>query len=372
MTTPLKPTTEHFRSLDGLRGFACLAVVLHHCAGCIFVDGSNLAVAPHVLFFGCLGVEVFFALSGFCLAFPIMSRPVDGTTWRRYAWHRVRRIVPPAWGAMLIFIGLGLAIRARSIEPFSSAQPVTIPANPLQALAMFLFWGRVYLNSSYWTLALEARWYFALPLMLYVQRRYRPLGLFAGSVLIAVAYFLVRPSIGGAASVAIGPLPLYLPLFGLGIIGARVATAMPGSSAGEFPVTLLRAGLVSSIILVVVFTRSYSLTPSRILPSTLFAFFLLMSSLRDPVVKAFFSGRPLVWIGGFSYSLYLLHEVLINLCVAVFQPMGLSFPGQALVYLVLVPLALLPAAFGFHMIFERPFLRPRGFGGGATRPVAPV
>lgn len=278
-----------------------MAVVLHHCAGCIFVAGSSLALTPHVFFFGCLGVEVFFALSGFCLSFPILKQPVDGATWRRYGWHRVRRIVPPAWGAMLIFIGLALVVRARSIEPLASANPVTIPAGPLQAIAMFLFWGKVYLNSSYWTLALEARWYFALLLMLYVQKRYSPLGLLAGSMLIAAAYFLVKPYLGDVVSVAIGPLPLYLPLFSLGILGARLVTLMPASVMREFPVTLWRAGLVSSIILVVIFTRSYSLTPSRILPSTLFAFFLLMGSLKDPAVRSFFSWRPLVWIGGFSY-----------------------------------------------------------------------
>jgi peptidoglycan/LPS O-acetylase OafA/YrhL len=336
-----------------------MAVVLHHCAGCIFIAGSSLAVAPHVFFFGCLGVEVFFALSGFCLAFPILRQPADGAAWRRYAWHRVRRIVPPAWGAMLIFIGVGLVIRARSIEPFASAQPVTIPAGPLQTLAMFLFWGRVYLNSSYWALALEARWYFALPLMLYALGRFKPSGLLAGSVLIAAAFFLLKPHLGNTASVAIGPLPLYLPLFALGILAAWMGTRVQGSGARELPLAFWRAGLVSSIILVVIFTRSYSLTPSRILPSTLLGFFLLMCALKDPAARAFFSWPPLVWIGGFSYSLYLLHEVLINLCVAVVQPIALGFWEQALVYFVLVPTALLPLAFGFHLILERPFLRSR-------------
>lgn len=57
--------------------------------------------------------------------------------------------------------------------------------------------------------------------------------------------------------------------------------------------------------------------------------------------------------------LYLSHEVLINLFVAVVQPMALSFLEQSLVYFVLVPLALLPLAFDFHIILERPFLRGR-------------
>jgi len=47
------------------------------------------------------------------------------------------------------------------------------------------------------------------------------------------------------------------------------------------------------------------------------------------------------------------------LFVVVVQPMALSFLEQSLVYFVLVPLALLPLAFDFHIILERPFLRGR-------------
>jgi peptidoglycan/LPS O-acetylase OafA/YrhL len=355
----LKPKSERFRSLDGLRGLACLGVALHHCSGCIFVAGSSLADAPYAFFYGFAGVEAFFALSGFLLAFPILKRRDEQTDWTAFAWRRVRRIVPPAWGAMLVFICIGRLIEALSIEPFASAHPINLPTSPGQALAMFLFWGKIYLNSSYWTMAVEVRWYLVLPIMIYALRRYGAARLIAGTVLVAAAYALLKPHLGVTASVAIGPLPMYLPLFGLGVAVANMIVMQPLAGPREFPVLGLRVGLAVSALLVIAFTHSNTVTPSRVLPASLLGFFLLLSAVKDPAVGALLSWRPLVWVGGISFSIYLTHEFVINLCVAVARQFNLSIWEQFLVYFGIVPLAMVPVALGFHLVFERPFLRRR-------------
>jgi peptidoglycan/LPS O-acetylase OafA/YrhL len=229
----------------------------------------------------------------------------------------------------------------------------------LQALAMFLFWGRTYLTSSYWTMAVEVRWYLALPVLIYALRRFGTARMLAGTVLLALGYFLLRPHIGTFASVAIGPVPMYLPLFGLGIAVAQLVAAESVSGPRRIPVAGLRFGLAAAALLVVAFTHSNMVTPSRILPSTLLGFFLLLSAVKDPVVRSLLSWRPLTWIGRISFSVYLTHEVVINLCQAVAQRFTLGLWEQAAVYFGVVPLVILPVAFGFHLALERPFLRKR-------------
>ncbi len=355
----MKPKAERFSSLDGLRGIACLGVALHHCSGCIFVGGSSLGEAPWVFFYGFAGVEVFFALSGFLLSFPILKRRDEKPDWSDFAWRRAKRIVPPAWGAMLLFIGIGLLIQARSVEPLASAHPINLPANLRQTLAMFLFLGRTYLTSSYWTLAVEVRWYCALPLLIFAQRTYGTARMLAGTVLVAAAYYLVKPHLGAVASVGFGPLPMYLPLFGLGIAVASRIAQQSDSGPWNVPVPALRASLVASFLLVVAFTHSNTVTFSRILPASLLGFALILSALKDPVVIAILSWRPLVWVGGISFSIYLTHEVVISFCEAVARQFNLGFWEQVLVYFGGVPLLILPVAFGFHLMLERPFMRKR-------------
>jgi peptidoglycan/LPS O-acetylase OafA/YrhL len=81
-----------------------------------------------------------------------------------------------------------------------------------------------------------------------------------------------------------------------------------------------------------------------------------MSLDTDGSVRAFFSTPALVRIGGFSYSLYLIHAPLLQIAWKyVVHPMGF---GETTTFLLLVlvgmPLAV-GGAYLFFLAFERPF-----------------
>jgi peptidoglycan/LPS O-acetylase OafA/YrhL len=70
--------------------------------------------------------------------------------------------------------------------------------------------------------------------------------------------------------------------------------------------------------------------------------------------------RPLIWIGLFSYSLYLIHGPIIQMIWQyVVHPMGLSQNAAFIVEMVIGIVASIAAAFIFHLLFERPFLNNR-------------
>jgi peptidoglycan/LPS O-acetylase OafA/YrhL len=90
--------------------------------------------------------------------------------------------------------------------------------------------------------------------------------------------------------------------------------------------------------------------------------FLLTAATRNErsIIRRVANLPPIVWIGGFSYSLYLLHFPLQQLIWQLFvQPYPLSKltgflivagPGTAIILLI---------SFAFYRVFEKPFMRSK-------------
>jgi peptidoglycan/LPS O-acetylase OafA/YrhL len=88
------------------------------------------------------------------------------------------------------------------------------------------------------------------------------------------------------------------------------------------------------------------------------AAFIVIANLqvggRSSIVATIFSSRPMVLMGTFSYSLYLIHYPIISIAMTAIQPLP---PAQklAVTFLVLVP-AVIAIAYLFSKVFEAPFM----------------
>jgi peptidoglycan/LPS O-acetylase OafA/YrhL len=67
--------------------------------------------------------------------------------------------------------------------------------------------------------------------------------------------------------------------------------------------------------------------------------------------------RPIVTLGTFSYSLYLIHGPLIMVAAAALARVHAGTALSALVYGALIPLVV-ALAYAFYRVAERPFLSP--------------
>src|SRR5579859_5500259 len=102
--------------VDGLRGVACLYVVAYH----LFLlwpvsshsgtgGGWLIELLTRTAAYGHIGVDIFLALSGFCLFYPFCRRAVSAHhritmgSLRTYGLRRARRILPPYLVALAIF-----------------------------------------------------------------------------------------------------------------------------------------------------------------------------------------------------------------------------------------------------------------------------
>src|SRR5436190_12630168 len=104
-------SNKQILALDGLRAFACLAVIFFH----LNLWGRVIWQPKHgiynfldpILTFGASGVELFFLLSGFLLFLPYAkSLLLDNTcpSLRRFYLRRIFRIVPAYYIALFLII----------------------------------------------------------------------------------------------------------------------------------------------------------------------------------------------------------------------------------------------------------------------------
>src|SRR5690349_13212710 len=178
---------ERVASLTGIRAVAALLVMLTHAAyttgmyprGYVGLVYSRMEI----------GVPIFFVLSGFLLFGPWVRAAESGSTppsVRRYAWHRVRRIMP-AYAVTVLAAFL--------LYHWRTAGPN--PGHTWTGLFRNLTLSQIYTDNylySYlhqgltqmWSLAVEVAFYVALPVLAYLllvvlcRRRWRPGLLLAG------------------------------------------------------------------------------------------------------------------------------------------------------------------------------------------------
>jgi peptidoglycan/LPS O-acetylase OafA/YrhL len=114
------------------------------------------------------------------------------------------------------------------------------------------------------------------------------------------------------------------------------------------------------------------------LPTGVLAASLLAGTSWSPdgALTRMFSWRPLVFVGTFSYSLYLIHApVLQILWQFVLQPLAMTSRGMFFFFMTLGFGIVLATAYLFFRVFEQPFMRSAratvpGPREGAPMPIA--
>ena len=105
----------NFQSLDAWRGAACLAVVFFHCREELKLHLKTMPPSFEWAQFGFLGVQIFFVISGFCIAVAAHS------SWYKrnfggFVWARLTRIYPPYWAGLALFLLLHVVASHRGAQ----------------------------------------------------------------------------------------------------------------------------------------------------------------------------------------------------------------------------------------------------------------
>lgn len=287
--------------IDGLRALAILPVLLYH-AGVPGFSG------------GFIGVDVFFVISGFLIT-SILVREIEAGTYSIGTFYerRIRRIFP----ALLVVV-----LTTVLIAPFVLL-PSELARIPKEALSSLFFVANIALwrDSGYfapdaetrpflhmWSLGVEEQFYLFCPVALWLVFKYAyrwraivvGAGMFA-SLALCVWLTPVKPG----ASFYLIPTRAWELLAGSLLAMVSIRQALDGREM-RFGNVLAAAGLLAIVVPVHLYSGDTSFPGyAAVLP--VLGSFLIIRYGPFTVVGKMLSLRPMVFIGGISYSLYLWH-----------------------------------------------------------------
>src|SRR3954462_12892604 len=99
---------QRMPALDGLRGWAVLAVMLYHFALPFAQSGQDRATwaTLRLMLTGSYGVDMFFVLSGFLITGILLDSKSSKHYFRTFYMRRLVRIFPLYYGVLAVCFGL--------------------------------------------------------------------------------------------------------------------------------------------------------------------------------------------------------------------------------------------------------------------------
>jgi peptidoglycan/LPS O-acetylase OafA/YrhL len=298
-----------------LRGLAALAVTVYHCSLNVRLPWPQAFVSASD--FGKFGVQAFFVISGFILPYSLWKAEYVLRDAGKFLLKRLARLDPPYLASIVLSIGALLLAARHGGEPFV----ISWPQIALHLGFLTIFSHYEWLNTVYWTLAVEFQFYlllaFTFPLL---KHRYR---------------WLLFGCLTGLSVITPGIpfLPIHSSHFLLGIGVFMFYTGV--SSRVE------SAAWMGAAIAMGLWERGWVETAVGIAAAVL-------------IVAPWFQkhNRFLGFLGTISYSLYLVHRHVANKILSLFAG---HVQGALLFPLLVVVLAVtILFSWIFYWLIEKP------------------
>lgn len=322
---PEAPSTGKDTRLNGvqyLRALAAVSVVLFHL--------SEFAGHP-IPTFAAFGVPLFFVISGFIM----VAITDDGTNAAGFLARRILRVGPMYWLMTLVMIAVwpwafrGYRDLAASLAflPYHFERATHSFMPPL---------------AVGWTLNLEMMFYVLFTMtILAVEARFRPLLLSAVLVLLVI---IGKSGLPIPARAAFFCQPVIL-LFGIGSLMGYCWRC------GRVPVSLVLGAVVAIAALI-----GWMVSPSQYAWAASLFMVVLATMAGTLVLERRGAFRipiaPLSLLGDASYSIYLVHPIVIFATLRILD--AEKFGPAAVVAVFLMSIA---AGVGLFLVVERPILR---------------
>jgi len=359
----VKSSLKPYSTLDMWRGFACLFVVLYHEGFILTTHYPQLSNFPlyRAGAFGYLGVQMFFVISGYCIAGAACSALRRGDGWKAFMLARVRRVYPPLWFSLALAAALIVPARllvASGRIHGSALAGVDILHQPLAYYFSNLTLTQMVLHQDFlsivcWTLCYEVAFYLIVSVFLLRTKPGREEATLLTGLHVVTLCALVLLAL--APQLRFFPVDLW-PQFGMGIVVYDVLRH-PHQTRPKWWLLAVGVG-TATFVLSRDLAMSLQHEPSRLTFAFTFGFGLLLLYLYryDAALSRVLLVRGLVAIGLFSYSLYLTHLLTLGIVNQIFRMTPLTASAHLLILATCFVAAALLARLFYHW-FERPFMQ---------------
>lgn len=329
-------TPGRVASLTGIRAVAALLVMLTHAA---YTTGKYPQGYLGLVYSRAeIGVPIFFVLSGFLLfarwvkAAALSKQP---PSVRRYAWHRVRRIMP----AYVVTV-----VVAYLVYHFRTAGPN--PGHTWEGLFRNLTLTQIYTDNylysflhqgltQMWSLAVEVAFYVVLPLLAYVllvllcRRRWRP-GLLVSGLLALAAVTPAWLILVHTTDFLPDGARLWLPSYMAWFVGGMLLAALQPMGVRAYAMACVPLAVACYFIVSTPIAGEPTTSPSELREALVKGvFYAVIATLvvaplalsgagaaggsREGWYTRWLSSRPMVFLGEISYEIFLIHLITMEL-----------------------------------------------------------
>lgn len=361
---PTKPATTsitkaHWFGLDVMRAIAVVLVVVHHSVPLLFASvATNRMQVVWLMVCGPLGVDLFFALSGYLIGgivIRVLPDLYDLTVVKQFWMRRWLRTLPAAYVSAVV---LWVVAAPKHIPDYVLSIFFMSTINPQYISSEMPFW---------WSLGVEELFYLLLPVLVYqLAKRTSPMRALG----IALGVFVGLSTLNRGLAMAILPTDdwdaiQYTMYTRLDSMVWGVLIAWMRSQRPQWYAELRTYGLGSGIMLITLGVMCYVDVWRWPYADVVIMHTLLTvgAALMIPALEQLTTlgwhvfDRCVSWIARVSYSIYLYHFMMVVLLTRMFGP-ATSWSMLVMVLGLYAALTLVFAAISYYAV-EVPVLRWR-------------
>lgn len=335
-------------SIQFLRGFAALMVVIHHTGGYI-----RRYYAPHLLLgdyfgIGFAGVDLFFVISGFIIHFTSKKYLNNPSKLKEYLTKRFVRVYPIYWIIIsILFILSWLITNILHKNVFNTGYPHTFNAY-FQTYTLFPI--HFAINPVTWTLSYEIFFYLMFALLIISKKLWVvPFG-----ILIVSFYNIFIIKSGSELTYFNFIFSGFNFEFVLGCLIFQFYEKLKLSKA----LSLLLLSIAVGIILYLGYEVSDIDSYQRILTFGLPSGIILLTLLNLEKQGAISFPKLFIMLGDSSYALYLIHFPMMLLMNKIPQMLGHQFTAsQEINYSYFIIISIVITSFFVHKWIEKPIAK---------------
>jgi peptidoglycan/LPS O-acetylase OafA/YrhL len=368
----------HLPFLDGIRALMALWVAFGHgFQDLVHVANShngNSSFCPQQFFvqafYAHFAVDVFIVLSGFCLMLPV-ARHGDYSLsggWRGFYFRRARRILPPYYAALALALCLS-GVRWWITNPGWESKVIEHVDFPADNILAHLFliqnmwdpWARA-VDGPTWSVATEFQIYLLFPILfLPLWRKMKPIVVVTITSIIGLSFLALTwnfPKSGWTSC------SWFLGLFAMGMFAAdwyvRDSNKTFGPKMKGVALILLSIVLAALIFLKWSGELMFKLDFLVGAASALLIAYFASSKQREgrSTGLSVLEWKPLVTLGTFSYSFYLIHAPILYVPVT-FLLRAHADAAVGAITLLLTIVAIIFTARLFYKYIELPSMAKR-------------
>jgi peptidoglycan/LPS O-acetylase OafA/YrhL len=292
-------------TLDSLRGiFALMVVLLHFPADWTFLNH------PLVRNDG-ISVDFFFVLSGFVVSFAYAESIRSRTDFGRFLIKRIGRIWPLHAVILILFLGLSIlrSFAAQGGESpgnafFDDHSFWPVFAQDLFFLNAFRTVPSFQLNFPAWSIGAEFWTYVVFGALVLAIRYVALVSSLCMALCLLVLMGFVDPGFGQAFGFALFRSIFF---FLVGYFTWRVWQMLPKNDLNH--ASLIEAAMVVIVVAAIMYQRQLPVAPVTF--AFIFAATILVFSFQSGMISRLLLARPMQAIGQRSYSIYLLHILVM-------------------------------------------------------------